>query len=294
MTTVQLLQRIARRARTTDMTQLSMPEQGDVLEAANAANQRLYAALPSYFKELPEGFVLPAPVTVSVPVTQNSALIGSNVFGVDQIGRTVVLSGDPGWNVILDVNRLLNPYIGATGTVSGTVYGDAVYSTRYPIERVIDDPRFANQSMGPLMMNRLARVNNWTDWWFLQQIGMPRRWWVMALGNSQGNEPLFVLKVAPVPDQAYAINVRINYWPKRLTLSDISSATPIVCPDQFIEKCLIPMGHAALLGTPAWQSRSPEDDKRVIAAGIDAEADARNQAGRVAVPNNSVGTPVGW
>jgi len=291
--TVQLFNRIGRRARGGDFTKLSMNEQEDIMEAANAALQRLYNALPTYFKEQTQGFVLPAPLAITgVGVTQFGKTVTGYTFTSAQFGQTVVLDGDPGWNQIIGTNDLLNPYMGSTGTVNGTIYGNAIYSQTYPFDRVIGNPQYANGSQSVLYQNSIVTAGTAPSWYLNQQVGFPQVCWTQVFGNSQGNTPLMVLCFAPAPDQAYAINVRMAFWPKRLTLADYDSNTEIVVPDQFIEPSLIPMAIQAFMGSPAWQDRG--DERAVEMRGDKGEAFAKNQLGSIGSPNNRVFTPCGY
>ncbi len=292
MTTIELFHRIGRRAKGGDFTLLSMSEQTDIAEAANAALQQVYNALPEYFKEITEGLLLPPPQPVTLSVTQYSNVLSSDVFTWDQLGRSIVLDGDPQWNQIISTDRMLNPYLGATGTVNGTIYGDAVYSNRYPVERIIGNPQFANQSNPGLYRRELARANEggWTVW--QQTIGLPCIWWPQFLGNSQGNEPLMVLRVAPAPDIAYAISLRMSYWPKRLTLADYDEATIIPVPNQFLESSLIPLAIKAFSRSPVYLPGADEQGMKDDA--IAGQLFAKNQPGQPAAPNNRVFTPLGF
>jgi len=293
MTTIQLFHRIGRRAAGGDFTKLSMTEQTDIAEAANSAIQEVYNALPAYFKEITEGFVLPAPQPITLSVVNNSNQLSSDVFTDTQIGRSVLLDGDPGWNQVIATNALLNPYLGPTGTVNGTLYGDSVYSMRYPFDRIIGNPMFANQNSAFLMRRELMKANNTPNVWPWQQtVGIPQTWWVQMLGNSQGNEPLMVLKFAPAPDIAYAMNVRLSFWPKRLTLADYDAATTLPVPDQFIETALIPLAIRAFMSSPAYKSLN--DENAVIARAENGIAFLKNQPGQPASPTNRIFTPLGF
>lgn len=295
ITTVELCNRIGRRARGGDFTKLSLNEQLDLLESANAALQRLYNALPNYFKEQTQGFVLAAPLAVTgVGVTQYSKTVTGITFTSAQFGCTVVLDGDPAWNQVIGDSELLNPYMGSTGTVAGTIYGDAIYSATYPLDRIIGNPQFANQTIYPISNFAIGRYsgNPGQPWLFQQTVGIPAAWWTQVFGNSQGNTPLMVLKFSPVPDQAYAVNVRIGFWPKRLTLTDYDSNTALPVPDQFIEASLIPMALEQFTSSIAWQSRN--DERAVVARGQAGEAFARNQLGQIGSPSNRIGTPIGF
>lgn len=294
ITAVQLFSRIARRARNGgDFTKLSLLEQMDLIEAANSGLQRLYNSLPVYFKELTEGFVLPGPTSLSgVVVTQYSKTVGPNTFTKAQIGRTVRLDGDGQWNQVVDTDTLMNPYMGSTGTVAGTIYGDAIWSDSYPFDRIIGNPRFSNQGLYPINPMNSMRSNGQGSWFWQQSIGTPQTWWVQTFGNSQGNSPYVVLKFAPVPDQAYPLNIRMALWPKRLTLRDYQNNSNIVVPPQFIESALIPMCIAAFMGSPAWEKRG--DEKDVLQRAFDGETFLRLQPGQVGAPNNGVYTPIGF
>lgn len=293
MTTVEFFHRIGRRARTGDFTKLNLSERTDLANTANAAIQIVYNALPTYFKELTEGFLLPAPRVVSAPVTADSASLGSDVFTNAEIGRTVILDGDQNWNQVLAPNRLQMPYLGATGTVAGTVYGDAVYSERYPFDRILADPKFASNGFAPIFPVVFNRTNEQPWWPFgLNTVGLPQAWWTQLMGNSQGNEPLLVLKFAPLPDRDYAIKVRMSYCPKRLTMADYNAATVIPVPDQFIESALIPIAYRELMSTPIWASM--KDEERVERRAQEAIQYCRDQLGQVAAPSNRIGTPIGY
>jgi hypothetical protein len=295
ISTVQLFQRIGRRARGGDFTKLSLTEQTDLMEAANAALQRLYNALPTYFKVQTQGFVLPAPLTISgIGVTAFSKTVTGANWTSAQIGQTVALDGDAAWNQIIGANELLNPYMGATATVGGTVYGNAIYSETYPFDRVIGNPEFANQGLTPYGLRTLFPTSNGNNlpWIYAQNVGMPRVWWTQVLGNSQGGTPLMIIRVAPAPSTAYAINIRLSFWPKRLTLADYAANTALVVPDQFIETSLIPMALQEFMSSPAWQSRN--DEGAVEARGERGEKFAREQPGVLTSNNNWVGTPAGF
>ena len=295
ITVVELFNRIGRRARGGDFTKLSMNERGDIQEAANAALQRLYNALPTYFKEQTQGFVLPAPLAITgVGVTQFSKTITGYAFTDAQFGQTVVLDGDPGWNQIIGDHELLNPYMGSTGTVSGTIYGNAIHSDTFPLDRIIGNPQFANQNLFPVASFTIASAGGYAQspWLWTNQVGLPATWWPQVFGNSQGNRPLMVLKFAPAPDQAYAVNVRIGFWPRRITIADYDANESLPVPDQFIEPSLIPMCLEEFMASESWQTKN--DEGAVLARGQQGEKFARNQLGQIGSPSNRVGTPFGF
>ena len=296
MTTLQYLQRVARRTRDGDFTRLALTEQMDVLEAANAALMRLYNALPSYLKEQTQGFTLLAPVTLyNVAVTAQSTTLSTGIFNVDQIGCTVLIAGDPAYNQILGTNNLRNPYNGATGTAATlTIYGDALYSTTYPFDRVIGNPRFTDTNASPLIWNEMAKSEGEWNWLFQCQQGRPMTWGTQFLGNSQGNNPMMVLKFAPLPDQNYSIKIRMSFWPLRLLLQDVQGATTLGVPDQFLETSLLPMAIQELMTKPCFKSAGPDIDKLLLQQGLDGAAFAQLQVADPAAPLNRNYCPLGY
>ncbi len=294
MTIVEYLHRLGRHARGNDFTKLSMSEQSDLINAANEALQQSYNLLPQYYKEITEGFFLPGPQTVSVGVTQFSNIVTGIAFTDNQIGCTIVISGDPQWNQVIASDRLMNPYMGDTGTTNAQLYGDAWYSTRFPFDRVIGNPCFTNPNLGVLNWNWISNAGTpVVPWLFQNQVGQPCTWWTQMLGNSEGNEPLMVLRFAPAPNQNYSLRIRTSFWPKRITLANINSASTLVCPDQYLETVFIPLGLRALMSTPVWDS-SKNDNDVVVASAERAEAFAKLQPGQNASPNNRVCTPRGY
>ncbi len=295
ITTVELCHRIGRRARGGDFTRLSMTEQTDLLEAANAALQRLYNALPTYFKEQTQGFVLPGPLSVTgVGVVQFAKTVTGLTFTEAQFGQTIVIDGDPAWNQIIGTDALLNPYMGTTGDHNATIYGNAIHSTTYPLDRIIGNPQFANQNQMPIFRNTMVAASSppANTWWWAQSVGPPQLWWPQVFGNSQGNKPIMALIFAPAPDQAYAINVRIGFWPKRLTLADYDANTDLPVPDQFISPSLVPMCLQQFMSSPAWQIRG--DEKMIDLSGDKGELFAKQQLGQVGAPSNKIYTPIGF
>lgn len=290
---VELCNRVGRRGRGGDFTQLSLSEMGDVFTAINAALQRLYNALPTYFKEQTQGFVLPAPLAITnVGVTQYAKTITGHAFTAAQFGQSVQLDGDSQWNQIIGTAELLNPYMGATGTVNGTVYGNALYSETYPFDRVIGNPCYANQNQTPLFQQQMVPGSASAAWLFNQAVGWPQTWWPQVFGNSQGKKPIMVLRFAPAASQATAISVRMGFWPKRVTLADYDANVELTVPDQFIEPALVPMCLEEFMISPAWIVRG--DERMVADRGQRGEMFAKNQLGQIGSPCNQVFTPVGF
>lgn len=294
MRIIELIHRTARRARGGDFTQLSLTEKGDVMQAANAALQTVYNILPVYFKQMTVGLLLPAPQTASPICRANSAQLDNAAFTTAMIGRTVIIDGDPAWNQVVATDTLQNPYMGSAGAQTATVYGDAVYSDRYPFDRIIGAPRFADQTQLALISRTLMSANTPYAGNLSPSFGRPFLWDVQPFGNSQGNNPLLFLRFFPLPDIAYSICVDLAFWPQRLTMTEYESNAVLPVPDQFLDACLVPLAVRELMTTPVFETRGPANDRLLLDAATRAENFLALQPGQVGAPANRVLTPVGF
>lgn len=299
MNTIELISRVARRARNGgDFTKLSLLERVDVLQAINGANQEVFNLLPAYFKEQTVGFTLPGPLAITgLVVTNGSKVVSGYAFTAEMIGRSIQISGDGSINQLIGAGTnlsLMNDYQGTTGTTTATIYGDAIYSTGFPFERIVGNPTFEDDRMWPMLRRNNMVGNGYTYPFFGMglQLGRPQVWWVQNMGSSQGNVPQLVLRLFPMPDQIYGIRVRMSFWAKRLTLDDYDAASTITVLDQFIESALIPLAVRQFMLSPAWEPR--RDDNLVLEAALRAEEFLRLQPGQVGAPANFVGTPPGF
>ncbi len=293
---VEVCARLGRRTRNGDFNALNFTEQADMMTSINAAQQRFFNALPAYFKEKTIGLVIPGPVAIaSINVVQFSQTVSGFSFGTAQFGQTVQLGADPQWNQIIGPQTLLNPYMEASGNVTGTIYGNAAYSTDYPFDRVIGDPQFADQTLAGLFPINMALNNGGQnmDWIFQQNIGRPTAWWTQVFGGSQGAMPMMVIRFAPAPDTAYGIKVRVGYWPKRVLVADYQANAQLVIPDQFIEPSFLKICLEEFTAARCYVG-TPEDKKADILAGKEGELYAKNQVQSIGVPANRVGTPRGY
>lgn len=294
MTTQQLFHRLARNTRTGDVTKLSLTEQTDLLDSANQAIQELYSLLPTQWKEMTEGFLLPASTTASVTATKHSASFATAVFTDEQIGRSVVLTGDSNWNQIIGTTKLRNQYLGETGTVTATIYGDAVHTDKYPFDRIIGNPKYPASSPITMTNRELQPINNpdGGTWLLTESVGLPEYWWVQLMGQAQGESPMLVLRVSPAPSAAVTISVRMSFCPKRLTLDDYEDASTLVVAEQFIETALIPLATQALTMLPVWDTR--RDTRRVDEAAERARIFIRRQVPNFSSMTNRIFTPIGY
>lgn len=290
MTIIQYMAKIARAAKNPDVASMSFDERQDVLDAANAATNDLYEKSPTFLREITEGFMFAAPTTIPLNVTFGSTSVGQGTFAESMLGCSIVIPGDPGWNQIQSDGTLQNPYVGPTASaVVATVYGDAVFSTRYPFDRILSNPQYADRRFASMLSRGLSRISdNGERRIFENAVGRPRYWWVQQLGVSQGNQPSLVIRVSPAPDQAYAIKIRMAYWAKRMYPSDYDAGTVVTIPDNLLESVLVPIAKRFLITTPTFNKEMKDD---VLDAAQRADASAAKQNPQPAQQPVFLGTP---
>ncbi len=126
MKTIALGNRLARDLNVKNLADLTADGLQAVLDAINAAIQKLDAVAPAISKTTLGAFAIAAPVTISIDVVNGSTAIAAGTFESDQYGRTVRIDGDTIDNQITSLTTLLHPHGGPTGTVNATIYSDAI------------------------------------------------------------------------------------------------------------------------------------------------------------------------
>lgn len=285
MTTIELAERLARRLRTGSLVGLSMAEAMDIVEAINAGVQEAYQLLPQWKRRTTVAIDLAAPVTRSITATNGSSTVGGDGFLEAQIGRSVVVAGDANWNEVQSTTKLLDSYLGTTGTKSAIIYGDSFYSDFLTFEGLLSAPRFADSRA--VLTPRNPRLEG-----LAAEIGTPRYYWFEPSSAALGTSPTVYFRVHPAPDVAYALRCDMEFRPVRITYSTLNSASTIPLDQQLLDRALIPLCETRLLRSPAWSEPKLKD--LVLFDAEAARTFLRDQRSTPVVPSNRVGTPAGF
>jgi hypothetical protein len=238
------------------VTQLGAEPAGSELEEASnwdldvvahcitAAMQEIHETQPLVNQEKATGGYLHAPTAVTVGVTQGSAVIGSfPAWASWMAGCTVRVGGDDQDNELVSATLLARPYMGATGSQSGTVFGDCL-TLPAGVQRAIAPICLPNQL--PLLicnnLDEFLRMANWPAlvnldgtstvspfYWFVRKsIGRPS----VAMAQGAYDSTLAYiprrLRFAPLPDQAYPVSYRAVMGAPRYTRTDIVSGVETI------------------------------------------------------------------
>lgn len=287
MTTQQLAERLARRLKKGTLTSLSMPTTMDVVEAINSGLQECYELLPAWQRRTTVSLTLPAPVTASLIVAAGSVDLGDEggQFTSAQIGRSVVVAGDPNWNEVQSTAKLLDEYNGTSGTRSATIYGDSASNGLLNFDGLAGHPRLADTRETLIQFNPRAAGR-------AGEVGVPRYYWIEPAAASLGAVPSIYLRVSPAPDRAYVLRVDMEFRPFVVTLPDLHAATVIPLAEPLFHRALIPLCESNLIRSPEWADDSKA--RLVLDAADAAREHLSNQRPSPSVPSNRVFTPAGY
>jgi hypothetical protein len=211
----------------------------DVAMAITAAVQEIAAQGPSEVREAPGYAVLHAPTSISLNVTTGSATVSAvSGWSTWMQGCTVRISGDDQDNELLSSTRLARAYLGATGSVTATVYGDAV-TLDETVGKVIAPLWLPNQlplfpATNRMDFMRLGGYPLVTDssglaaplpfyLYYRKPVSRPWVWFIDAAYDASLGYTQRRIRFSPMPAQAYSIAYTAAINPPRFTKDDIVS-----------------------------------------------------------------------
>lgn len=311
MNSLQLSQRLARNLSVTDPFDLDADVALDVLSAINAGLNSFYRNAPGIYRRTTLSHTVRAPRAVSVVfLEQYSRLVGNDTFEARDQGCTVRFGDGSADNIVTGPNSLLDNYLGETLSLDATLYADAV-PVQDVIERIIGHVRLydrARTSPTPLTrheglrggLGQRRRIGdrddleniNTIDGITAGAIGRPRYYYLDPMGASQGAEPEFLLRLAPLPDLDYTIRMEAELSTQRIIFSDLTVAREIVVGSSYIDDILIPLCEAELVTSSFWRDKTQVQLIQTKAEKALAKMGAIPSD--VGPSSNLVGTPAGF
>lgn len=310
MNSLQLSQRLARNLNVEDPFDLQADAALDVLSAINAGLASFYREMPGIYKRTTLSHTLRAPRALTINFTgQYSNLVANDTFGLHDQGCTVRFGGGSSDNEVTGLNSLLDDYLGTVLSAPATLYSDAI-PIQDVIERVIGHLRlYDNTQNSPTVLLRDERLRGgrsrragWGGWedvyypyegGFFGTIGRPRFYYLDPMGVSQGAEPEFLLRVAPLPDMDYTVRMEAELSTQRIVFADLSTARPINVSDAYLDDILIPLCEAELITSPFWRDKAQGPAIKDRQANV--LATKMTKVPRDVAPvSNCVGRPVGF
>ncbi|MEI7532853.1 MAG: hypothetical protein WCK57_00655 [Verrucomicrobiae bacterium] len=283
MTTAELFSRLLSRATVRDPGRVPFDDAVEILAAMNAGISEYYQIAPARFSRTTISTVLPAPATLSVAAVNGSAALGSNAFSAGQRGATVIVGDDAGQNEVVGPASLLDAYMGTSGTVNATVYGDAVVILDSSFKRVVSHPRLSDGTelyVDDSLVNRNFKTS--------RGIGTPRRYCMEMSGAAGGGKDVAILRVDPMPGKAFIVRMEAELNPLHVVYGDLASPVNVPVPAH-MEHALISLIRWHLKGNVFFPDQRDTDEK-AQAARISIEGQSPD-AGK---SHGKVFTPRGW
>lgn len=283
MTLARLFARLLTKSDVRDPAKVPFDDALEIIEEINAAVAEFYILAPARFSRSTLPLTLAAPATLSLPAVNGSPAFGGAVFTEAQRGATIIIGDDPRQNEIVSTTDVASPYQGITGTVSATVYGDAIPVGISDYKRVISDPLLDSGrrlTLDPALESRQIRK--------VRGVGSPSRYWIENGGAAGGSSSLGVFRVDPIPSVATNVRLEVFGCPVHFTYESLVSSQVVPVPPD-MEKHLITLCRWHLKDHPFfWEIPSIETDAAASRLAIGGQSPSAGPT------RSKVGTPRGW
>lgn len=251
MTIVEAVSRLARHHARRDYSALTVAELADAVQGLNFAMQQLYQQLPVGYRHKTVSMLVPGPRETNIVAFHGATTLQAVAFDEDEFGRTVVTSGDSIRHRVGGTAELADAWLGATGTHPVTIYGDAVAGSEYPLERLVSAPVILSANGEERTLAHYPPNEHGCGDIALGSVGEPRVYWLQMVGNSQGLEPVMLIRVLPLPDRPYRMRYVASFGPRRIRVADVETGAPLPVPENFAD-ALLALALVHLASLPGW------------------------------------------
>lgn len=274
-----------------DLKEKSLPDltadaRQEMLDAINGSIQILDSVAPAHSKITTGSIPLSPPETIEIGVTTDSTEVTGIQFIESQFYRTIRIDGDDIDNQIISATELLHPYAGETGTVSATIYCDAV-SIPEPYSELVGDPRILDTDT--LLVNSSQQCSQRK-----KQTCRPRFYHVEANARNRNPSAPSVIRFDSFPDKRYRIQSQFIMAPARITFADmLSKGEDIPFRAEHVESHLLPIARGILTSSSLWRDKETKKEARdASTAALISYESLVNQT--LSTPRNFIGTKPGW
>lgn len=248
----------------------------EVLDAINGAFQETWALGPAEAKVDRLSFQIYPPTAVILTCSALSTTISGLTTSASWMpGCTIRISGDPYDNELVSPTKLVRPYQGANGVQSATVFCDAL-AMPSTVQNVTE-PVMIPGIVVPIVpaASRVIFERTFLDYWHQGNVpayqyayryaqnkvtGIPRIWFAEdRYDPTLGYTPIMV-RLNPMPSQAWPITTRVLYKPPVFTAADIASSSPYtdpgtMIPQEWNESIILPIALMRFRAHPSFNDR---------------------------------------
>ena len=257
-----------------DLENLQPSDLGEVCTAINGGMQELWDLAPSEMRERRMGGVLHGPTQVTLAVTQYSTAISAlTTWAAWMAGCTIRISGEDQDNEISNSTTLASPYMGTSGTVQATVYGDCIQldgtigkvvtpveiPNLIPLTPATSRADFYKYIGAPGVTTTAGSAMPYFG--FRRIVQRPIAWFVEGYHDPALPYLPRRLRVGPLPDSTYAISYRVSINPPLYSAADIDNGdhttdpgTTFPIPNQWVESILLPFALIRYTASPSFKN----------------------------------------
>lgn len=250
MTTFQIAHTLARHTSAGELPKANASLRLEVLQAINAALQKVYRRMPAAHKITTLSLTLKAQQTVAVELPNRyTNFLTAPAFTAAMRGCTVFVTDDPQPNEIVAPNALLDEFTGNALSGNAVVHSDAIPIFDV-IERLAGDPHIYRAGQVATILYRAEM-----DFDKLPKVtGRPARYRLEPCGTGQGADPEFILRVWPMPDAEYKVRLQAELATARITFEQVTqTAVDLPLNERLCESVLLPVAIGELTASPDWR-----------------------------------------
>lgn len=249
-----------------------------VVAAMNGAMQELYGDGSVWLRREERGYLVREPATIQLTVTKgSSAAVSSSGWESWMAGCTVSITEADYDNRFLNADstalRLMVEHSGPSGTVSATVWHDAV-DIENDVMEVVRPVRFERQHLLPIPDEKLSPfLRHDQDYDFHRRSvvynhesrakhaqGRPVSYAVETWDPGSTEPPRTRLMLAPFPDRSGMLDLTTKLRPPVIT--DMTSEDTLPIPHGFEQSLFLPICQQRLKASPFYRS-DPAKDREI-------------------------------
>ena len=249
MNSAQLAQRLVRFTPAKDVALLTVEDAVRFVDIINSGLSAYHQRTPPNYRHASASVTLPAPMTASFGLTNGSQNFTGYTATASQEGSSVVFADKNDPQQIVGTSQFLANWGGSTGTINGTIYGDAIQLPS-GVARVVTHPTIN----GNVLKREDAEI-----WLSPTAVGKPSAYKLEAVGSIGGAFPPFYLRVHPLPETSYIVSLTVELEPSQLVITDLSAQTTIPVRSSHVASFLLPICEGELAMSELWNSDFAKD-----------------------------------
>lgn len=299
VTTVYVARMATRHLSAKDPSSMSPGQKAELIEAINAALFEYFEEADDNYKRTTATELLLAPVERSVTIESSATTVTGNPFLASERGKSILIPDDPDYNEIVATNQLLRPFRGTGGTVTATIYSDAVAIRNFQVERIVTDPKIVDHGRRLIYEDRDQVAEEGNIFYRAtasRQLGDPVRYSVAYVGGSLAtgdDDAVMVIFIDPIPTAALTIEFDILIRAATFGIEALESPSYLPIDRSVFSRQFLPLVEFQLMRSSMWAGTDLAS-KMILEEYGRATGSIQKLADEFAKPRRSIGTRRGF